>query len=161
MGLSVHGRATRGPPSNTTQDDDRSDGPDADAPLPTRTKSGRSVIKPVAFVPTLPAPSSGLRRRKSTKTLLAAKCKTCHRDVDPPNNRIVFCDACSTAYHQYCHAPPIDHDVVTVLEKEWVCAPCRRTRETVVAGADELVAAASLSVEEVRPTPVRRRLSLR
>jgi hypothetical protein len=148
--MSVHGQDTADAPSNRGQDDDNSDVSDSYTPLPTRTKSGRSVNKPVAFVPTLPEPSSGIKRRKSTKTLLAAKCKTCHRDVDPSNNRIVFCDACSTAYHQYCHTPPIDNEVVTVLEKEWLCGPCRRTKETVVTGAEELVAAGSLSVEEVR-----------
>jgi hypothetical protein len=109
------------------------------------------VNKPVAFVPIIPEPAQGVKRRKSTKTLLAAKCKTCHRDVDPSNNRIVFCDACSTAYHQYCHTPPIDNEVVTVLEKEWLCGPCQRTKETVVSGAEELVAAEGLSVDEVCP----------
>jgi hypothetical protein len=136
-------------PSNRRQDDDNSDVSDSYTPLPTRTKSGRSVNKPVTFVPTIPEPSQGVKRRKSTKTLLAAKCKTCHRDVDPSNNRIVFCDACSTAYHQYCHTPPIDNEVVTVLEKEWLCGPCRRTKETVVSGAEELIAAEDLSIDEV------------
>lgn len=105
--------------------------------------------KPVAFVPVIPEPTQGVKRRKSTKTLLAAKCKTCHRDVDPSNNRIVFCDACSTAYHQYCHTPSIPNEVVTVLEKEWLCSPCQRTRQTVVPGVEELVAAEDLSVEQV------------
>jgi hypothetical protein len=146
-------------PSNRLQDDDdndddddNSDVSDSYTPLPTHTKSGRSVNKPVAFIPTLPEPSPGTKRRKSTKTLLAAKCKTCHRDVDPSNNRIVFCDACSTAYHQYCHTPPIDNDVVTVLEKEWLCGPCRRTKETVVSGAEQLIAVEGLSVDDVGRT---------
>ena len=106
--------------------------------------------KPVVFVPTIPEPSHGIKRRKSAKTLLAAKCKTCHRETDPRNNRIVFCDACSTAYHQYCHNPPIENDVVTVLEKEWLCAPCMRTKQNVVEGAQDLVAAENLSIDEVR-----------
>ncbi|KAF2025255.1 hypothetical protein EK21DRAFT_76823 [Setomelanomma holmii] len=131
-------------------DDDNSDISDSYTPLPTRTKSGRSVNKPVAFVPTIPEPTHGVKRRKSAKTMLAAKCKTCHRDVDPSNNRIVFCDACSTAYHQYCHTPPISNEVVTVLEKEWLCGPCQRSKESVVAGADELVSVENLSVEEKR-----------
>ena len=103
-------------------------------------------------MPTIPEPSSqGVKRRKSTKTLLAAKCKTCHRDVDPPGNRIVFCDACSTAYHQYCHSPPISNEVVTVLEKEWLCGVCQRERGVGLGGTgtEELVAAAHLSVDEV------------
>lgn len=135
--------------TNLAQDDDKSDISDSYTPLPTRTKSGRSVNKPVSFVPTLPEPSQGVKRKKSAKTMLAAKCKTCHRDVDPSNNRIVFCDACSTAYHQYCHSPPIDNEVVTVLEKEWLCGPCQRTKESVVGGTEELVAAEDLSIDEV------------
>jgi hypothetical protein len=135
--------------TNLAQNDDKSDISDSYTPLPTRTKSGRSVNKPVSFVPTLPEPSQGVKRKKSVKTMLAAKCKTCHRDVDPSNNRIVFCDACSTAYHQYCHNPPIDNEVVTVLEKEWLCGPCQRTKENVVGGTEELVAAQGLSIDEV------------
>lgn len=105
--------------------------------------------KPVAFVPTLPEPSQGVKRRKSAKTMLAAKCKTCRRETDPTNNRIVFCDTCSTAYHQYCHNPPIDNEVVTVLEKEWLCAPCMRLKQSVMEGVQNLVAAEHLSIDEV------------
>ncbi|KAL5113537.1 hypothetical protein ACEQ8H_008576 [Pleosporales sp. CAS-2024a] len=144
------GKRRRSETDEDNDDDDNSAVSDSYTPLPTRTKSGRSVNKPVAFVPVIPEPSQGVKRRKSAKTLLAAKCKTCHRDVDPSNNRIVFCDACSTAYHQYCHTPSIDNQVVTVLDKEWLCAPCRRTKETVVSGAEDLVAAEGLSVDQKR-----------
>lgn len=82
--------------------------------------------------------------------MLAAKCKTCQRDTDPSQNRIVFCDSCSTAYHQYCHNPPISNEVVTVLEKEWLCGPCARSKESVVQGTENLVAAENLSIDEVR-----------
>ncbi|KAH9872053.1 hypothetical protein J1614_006313 [Plenodomus biglobosus] len=132
-------------------DDDDSDLSSSYTPLPTRTKSGRSVNKPVAFVPTIPEPSQRVKRPRSAKTMLAAKCKTCHRETDPTNNRIVFCDACSTAYHQYCHTPPIDNDVVTVLEKAWLCNPCIQSKQQpVVARVQDLVAADRLSIEEKR-----------
>lgn len=139
--------------SNTAQndDDDDSDASESYTPQATRTKSGRSVNKPVAFVPVIPEPTPGVKRRKSTKTMLAAKCKTCHRDTDPSQNRIVFCDSCSTAYHQYCHTPPISNEVVTVLEKEWLCGPCARSKESVVEGTEHLVAADNLSIDEVGP----------
>ncbi|KAF2789510.1 hypothetical protein K505DRAFT_328193 [Melanomma pulvis-pyrius CBS 109.77] len=117
-------------------------------PLPTKTKSGRNVNRPVAFVPTIPEPTSGVKRRRSTKTILAAQCKICHRGTDPGNNRIVFCDICSTAYHQYCHDPAIDNDVVTVLEKEWLCGPCERSKQTVVEGTEHLIAGEGLSIDE-------------
>lgn len=136
--------------TDLVQHADDSDISSSYTPLPTRTKSGRSVNKPVAFVPTIPEPSQGVKRRKSAKTLLAAKCKTCHRETDPTNNRIVFCDACSTAYHQYCHNPPIENEVVTVLEKEWLCTPCMRSKQSVVAGAQNLIAAEGLSIDEVK-----------
>ncbi|KAH7138918.1 CoA-transferase family III domain-containing protein [Dendryphion nanum] len=118
-------------------------------PLPTRTKSGRNVNKPVAFVPTLPEPTPAVKRRRTAKTILAAQCKTCHRGTDPGNNRIVFCDACNTAYHQYCHDPPIDSEVVTVLEKEWLCGPCERSKQNVIEGTDGLVGGDGLSIDEV------------
>jgi len=100
----------------------------------------------------IPEPTPGVKRRKSTKTMLAAKCKTCQRDTDPSQNRIVFCDSCSTAYHQYCHSPPISNEVVTVLEKEWLCGPCARSKESVVQGTENLVSAENLSIDEVGPT---------
>ncbi|UPX14458.1 uncharacterized protein EKO05_0004938 [Ascochyta rabiei] len=131
-------------------DDDDSDASESYTPQTTRTKSGRSVNKPVAFVPVIPEPTPGVKRRKSAKTMLAAKCKTCRRDTDPAQNRIVFCDSCSTAYHQYCHDPPISNEVVTVLEKEWLCDPCARSKQSVVQGTEHLVAAESLSIDEKR-----------
>lgn len=137
--------------SNRVQDDDDdSDASESYTPQPTRTKSGRSVNKPVAFVPVIPEPTPGVKRRKSTKTMLSAKCKTCQRDTDPSQNRIVFCDSCNTAYHQYCHNPPISNEVVTVLEKEWLCGPCARSKENVVQGTEHLVSAENLSIDQVR-----------
>ncbi|KAL6703353.1 hypothetical protein ACN47E_009771 [Coniothyrium glycines] len=144
------GKRKRNGSDDESEDDGDSDVSDSYTPLPTRTKSGRSVNKPVTFVPTIPEPSQGVKRRKSAKTMLAAKCKTCHRETDPSNNRMVFCDACSTAYHQYCHSPPIDNEVVTVLEKEWMCTPCRRTKLSIVQGAQDLISAETLSVDEKR-----------
>lgn len=105
--------------------------------------------KPVTFVPTLPEPTQTVKRRRSTKTILAAQCKVCHRGTDPGNNRIVFCDSCNTAYHQYCHDPPINNEVVNVLEKEWLCGPCDRSKQNVIEGTSGLVAAEGLSIDEV------------
>ena len=119
-------------------------------PLPTRTKSGRNVNKPVAFVPTLPEPAQGVKRRKFTKTPLAAKCRTCHRGTEPGNDRIVFCNVCNTAYHQHCHNPPISDAVVNVRKKGWLCGPCERSKQNVVQGTEGLVAAESLSIDEKR-----------
>jgi hypothetical protein len=132
---------------------ENSDISDSYTPLPTKTKSGRNVNKPVAFVPTIPEPTPGVKRRRSTKTLLAAQCKICHRATEPGNNRIVFCDVCSTAYHQYCHDPPIENEVVNVLEKEWLCGPCERSKQIVVEGTEGLIAGDNISIEDVRIPP--------
>ncbi|KAF2687210.1 hypothetical protein K458DRAFT_296867 [Lentithecium fluviatile CBS 122367] len=141
-------RAETQQPSDTLQDD--SDISSSYTPLPTRTKSGRNVNRPVTFVPTIPEPTTSVKRRRSTKTILAAQCKICHRGTDPSNNRIVFCDVCTTAYHQYCHDPPIDNEVVNVLEKEWLCGPCGRAKQHVIEGTYGLVAAEGLSIDEKR-----------
>ncbi|KAF2000030.1 hypothetical protein P154DRAFT_435635 [Amniculicola lignicola CBS 123094] len=144
------GRGGKRKRSEDEESDNDSDISDSYTPLPTKTKSGRNVNKPVAFVPVIPEPSQGVKRRRSTKTLLAAQCKACHRGTDAGNNRIVFCDVCSTAYHQYCHSPPIDNEVVNVLEKEWLCGPCERAKQSVEQGMEGLVAAEGLSIEAKR-----------
>ncbi|KAF2814963.1 uncharacterized protein BDZ99DRAFT_408512 [Mytilinidion resinicola] len=120
-------------------------------PLPTQTKSGRNVNKPTQFVPTLPSPSTGTKRRRpNKKSAEAALCKVCHRGTSPTNNMIVFCDGCNTAYHQYCHDPPIEMEVVQITEKEWLCSPCTRSKQSAVEGMDGLVAGEYLTLEEKR-----------
>ncbi|KAF2501809.1 hypothetical protein BU16DRAFT_556281 [Lophium mytilinum] len=120
-------------------------------PLPTQTKSGRNVNKPTQFVPTLPSPSTGTKRRRpNKKSAEAALCKVCHRGTSPTNNMIVFCDGCNTAYHQYCHDPPIEMEVVQITEKEWLCSPCTRSKQSAVQGMDGLVAGEDLTLEEKR-----------
>ncbi|KAJ4377704.1 hypothetical protein N0V83_000533 [Neocucurbitaria cava] len=104
------GKRKRPDSEEDDHDDDNSDISSSYTPLPTRTKSGRSVNKPVAFVPTLPEPSQGIKRRKSTKT----------------------------------------NEVVTVLEKEWLCEPCLRLKRSVVQETQNLVAAQNLSIDEKR-----------
>lgn len=122
---------------------------DSYTPLPTRTKSGRNVNRPVTFVPTLPEPTPAVRRRRSTKSIQAAQCKTCRRPTQANNNRIVFCDGCSTPYHQYCHDPPIDNDFVTEEDKPWFCGPCGRSKQDVIEGTEGLVAGEGLSIDDV------------
>lgn len=120
-------------------------------PLPTKTKSGRNVNRPVAFVPTIPEPSPSLKRRRSTKARVeTALCKVCHRGTSPGNNQIVFCDGCNTPYHQYCHDPPIEKEAVQVIEKEWLCGPCERSKRSAVQVTEGLVPGTALSIEEKR-----------
>ncbi|KAF2745061.1 hypothetical protein M011DRAFT_479217 [Sporormia fimetaria CBS 119925] len=131
-----------------SEDDDDSDVSASYTPLPTKTKSGRNVNKPVVFVPTIPEPAQGTKRRKSAKSLLASQCTVCQRGVDTYKNRIVFCDVCSTAYHQYCHDPPIENEVANVLEKEWLCGPCQRSKQASPQRPEELVAGAGLTMDD-------------
>ncbi|KAL2821076.1 hypothetical protein BJX63DRAFT_254820 [Aspergillus granulosus] len=112
-------------------------------PTATQTKSGRQVNRPSIYVPepVIPAPPreninpSGapekiqdaakkrrrvFRKGKNTNS----NCKYCQRGHSAPRNVIVFCDGCNRAWHQYCHDPPIERDVITVKEKEWLCQEC-------------------------------------
>ena len=148
-------------------DDDDDDGKAAGdeddyAPLPTTTKSGRSVHKPAHFVPSIPSPVSASKRRKPyRRNPDSALCKACHRGHSPNNNQIVFCDGCGAAYHQYCHDPPIDKETVLVPDKEWLCAACVRTRMREVAGTalDGLESGDKMSDLEVGRVWSRRRPS--
>lgn len=109
-----------------------SDLSDSYNPVPTTTKSGRSVHKPTAYVPTIPSPTqTNSKRRKvgGRHSNARSVCKTCQRGHSPNANQIVFCDQCNTGYHQYCHHPPIENDVVLIQDKEWVCAACVRDNE--------------------------------
>ena len=55
-------------------------------------------------------------------------CRNCGRGHSPPSNAIVFCDGCNGPWHQFCHDPPIEGEVVRVEEREWVCAGCEGGR---------------------------------
>lgn len=90
--------------------------------LPTKTKSGRKVHRPAQFDPATKTPT---RRRGPYRRLAEATvCRVCQRGHSPARNMIVFCDGCNKAYHQYCHNPPIEDEVVKVEEKEWQCSDC-------------------------------------
>ncbi|KIW08140.1 hypothetical protein, variant [Verruconis gallopava] len=140
-------------------DDDSDDSDDAShasasyTPLPKVTKSGRFVNKPSQYVPVIPEPAShpNKKKRPYRRNIDAAVCKMCHRPTSPTNNQIVFCDGCSTPYHQYCHDPPIENEVVEVQEKEWFCVECVKARAGLEKGDDEgLVSGERLSMDEKR-----------
>ncbi|CEN60054.1 hypothetical protein ASPCAL02495 [Aspergillus calidoustus] len=112
-------------------------------PTATQTKSGRQVNRPSLYVPepVIPAlPKENInplgppekaqdaakkRRRVSRKgKTTTTTCRHCQRGHSAPRNVIVFCDGCNRAWHQHCHDPPIERDVITVKEKEWLCQEC-------------------------------------
>lgn len=116
-------------------------------PTATQTKSGRQVHKPSLFVPS-PVPGTAVKAkgnspdtsaRLATSTQPVRKrrrvyrkgkepsvnCLRCQRGHSPSVNMIVFCDECNRAWHQFCHDPPIEKDIIAVKETEWFCAQCR------------------------------------
>lgn len=114
-------------------------------PIATQTKSGRHVHRPSLFVPPDPpatkqkehssdAPKGGVTNATSSKKKrkvyrkgdeLNVTCAHCQRGHSPPTNMIVFCDGCNRAWHQFCHDPPIEKEVIEVKEAEWFCGECR------------------------------------
>lgn len=65
---------------------------------------------------------------------------------------IVFCDGCNSGYHQYCHHPPIEREVVQVAEKEWFCAACaasKKKQDDALPNFNDLIPGVNLSREEV------------
>ncbi|EKG20099.1 Zinc finger FYVE/PHD-type protein [Macrophomina phaseolina MS6] len=66
---------------------------------------------------------------------------------------IVFCDGCNIGYHQYCHHPPIDREVVQVAEKEWFCGSCaasKRKQDEALPSLNTLISGGDLSRDEKR-----------
>ncbi|TGZ84902.1 hypothetical protein EX30DRAFT_392307 [Ascodesmis nigricans] len=92
----------------------------------TKTKSGRRVHRPTQFNPAAKTPSR--RRGPYRRNYDARTCKVCQRGHSPQSNMIVFCDGCNTPYHQLCHNPIIDDDVVANESSEWFCALCAKTQ---------------------------------
>ncbi|KAL2358680.1 hypothetical protein BJ546DRAFT_946182 [Cryomyces antarcticus] len=138
--------------AESADSDNDSDISSSYTPLPTKTKSGRNVTKPTTFTPPLPSPSSAPKKRRpyNKRNIEATVCKTCQRGHSPASNMIVFCDGCNTPYHQFCHHPPIEMDVVTVAEKEWFCGACALSRESTNVDVTNLVSGEGLSVEQKR-----------
>ncbi|KLJ06599.1 hypothetical protein EMPG_17900 [Blastomyces silverae] len=113
---------------------------DEAASLTTQTKSGRQIHRPTVFYPALAAAGSGSptgpdassssQARKRRRVYRKGKemnvvCKRCERGHSPAANVIVFCDDCNRPWHQFCHDPPIEKEVITVKELEWFCKECR------------------------------------
>ncbi|MCJ1252049.1 hypothetical protein MMC30_009287 [Trapelia coarctata] len=133
----------------SSDEDDESDDSDASetfAPLPTQSRSGRKIFQantntPIIKIDDEDAPSPSLLLQPAlnildrTKTKrrrtpgAAAVCKNCGRGHSPASNVIAFCDGCNTPWHQHCHDPPINSEVVQIEEKEWFCADCAVLRE--------------------------------
>jgi succinate--hydroxymethylglutarate CoA-transferase len=100
--------------------------------LPTKTLSGRKVVKPAQFDPAaLEGPSrkrASYTYKKGARSVEQALCKRCGRAHSPTGNLIVFCDGCNIGWHQMCHDPMVSDDLVKDASKEWFCKECSAQR---------------------------------
>lgn len=134
---------------SSDDDDDLID--DAEnTPLATTSRSGRAITKPTTFVPVIPSPTSGVKRKRhwGRRNPELAVCKACLRPHSPVTNMIVFCDGCNTPYHRYCHYPPISQEVVDVPDMEWFCSDCT-VRPPLEVDVDSFVSGGELTEEQV------------
>ncbi|KAI9813605.1 MAG: hypothetical protein M1827_003675 [Pycnora praestabilis] len=54
-------------------------------------------------------------------------CEVCRRDQQSEDDMIVICDGCNIGYHQRCHTPRIDGDIMSEDESvPWSCARCMK-----------------------------------
>ncbi|OKO93895.1 SWM histone demethylase complex subunit phf1 [Penicillium subrubescens] len=92
----------------------------------TRTsRTGRVIKPPTAFTPPPATVASGKRKGGSRKKEANVVCIHCSRGHSPANNAIVFCDGCNNTWHQKCHDPPIDDQVIMLKDMEWHCCKCK------------------------------------
>lgn len=96
--------------------------------LPTTTKSGRHILKPDTYDP---AADDNARKRNQLgkRTAEQALCKKCMRMHSPATNQMVFCDGCNDPWHQRCHEPWIEDEVIKDQSLKWYCSVCQAKRE--------------------------------
>lgn len=102
--------------------------------IPTQTLSGRKVVKPAPFVPSVPQEAPAKKKgpahynKKNGRNIEQALCKRCARGNSPNANQIVFCDQCNNGWHQLCHDPVVGNDVVKDINAPWFCSTCTAKR---------------------------------
>ncbi|KAJ5736806.1 uncharacterized protein N7483_001931 [Penicillium malachiteum] len=100
---------------------------DNKGPVETRTsRAGRALKAPKAYAPVPTASTTGKRPTRKK----AIVCVKCHRGHSPNTNMIVFCDGCDATWHQLCHDPPIDDQVVLEKDTAWLCRSCSPVRRS-------------------------------
>ena len=90
---------------------------------------GNKTPQTATRAPVPEPPSTARKTKKRRKPGEAAVCINCGRGHSPYSNMIVFCDGCSTPWHQYCHDRPITPSFIQIEEKEWNCAECTVVQE--------------------------------
>ncbi|KAH8912086.1 hypothetical protein BR93DRAFT_922044 [Coniochaeta sp. PMI_546] len=116
---------------SSDNEDGGGDKPSTPSAPPILTKSGRHVQKPTTYNPAEMESASAKKRVHYSKVRTAeqALCKRCTRMHSPASNQMVFCDGCNEGWHQMCHDPWIDDEVVKDTNKAWFCATCQAKRD--------------------------------
>ncbi|KGO44925.1 Zinc finger, PHD-finger [Penicillium expansum] len=95
-----------------------------------RTRSGRHITQPAArqaepvVIKGRPVKAAAKKRKRLNRQVNIV-CTGCYRGHSPSNNLIVLCDSCDAPWHQKCHNPNIDNEVIEIPEMNWFCIKCK------------------------------------
>lgn len=98
------------------------------AATPQITQSGRRILKPDTYDPAA-EDNAKKNARLGKRTTEQALCKKCTRMHSPATNQMVFCDGCNDPWHQRCHDPWIDDEIIKDQSLKWYCVICQAKRE--------------------------------
>lgn len=98
------------------------------AATPQITQSGRRILKPDTYDPAA-EDNAKKNARLGKRTTEQALCKKCTRMHSPATNQMVFCDGCNDPWHQRCHDPWIEDDIIKDQSLKWYCVICQAKRE--------------------------------
>lgn len=95
---------------------------------PQITQSGRRILKPDTYDPAA-EDNAKKNARLGKRTTEQALCKKCTRMHSPATNQMVFCDGCNDPWHQRCHDPWIEDEIIKDQSLKWFCLICQAKRE--------------------------------
>lgn len=98
------------------------------AATPQITQSGRRILKPDTYDPAA-EDNAKKNARLGKRTTEQALCKKCTRMHSPATNQMVFCDGCNDPWHQRCHDPWIEDEIIKDQSLKWYCVICQAKRE--------------------------------
>lgn len=98
------------------------------AAAPQITQSGRRILKPDTYDPAA-EDNAKKNARLGKRTTEQALCKKCTRMHSPATNQMVFCDGCNDPWHQRCHDPWIEDEIIKDQSLKWYCVICQAKRE--------------------------------
>jgi len=98
------------------------------AATPRITQSGRRILKPDTYDPAA-EDNAKKNARLGKRTTEQALCRKCTRMHSPATNQMVFCDGCNDPWHQRCHDPWIEEEIIKDQSLKWYCVICQAKRE--------------------------------